>query len=166
MTVSTSARISHYNENRMSQRDLETLKALAHLMDDAVPLPGTRFRIGLDALIGLIPGIGDVAGGVTTAYALVVAQRIGAPPSVLLRIVWNVVIDTVLGSIPFVGDVFDAGFRANRRNAELLERYALSPAKTRRSSKLFLMLMLLLVFVLVAGGVYVSYLLVRAIIRG
>src|SRR5262245_40268982 len=133
----------------MSQRDLETLKALAHLMDDAVPVPGTKFRVGLDALIGLIPGIGDVAGGVTTAYALVVAQRIGAPPSVLLRIVWNVVIDTVLGSIPFVGDVFDAGFRANRRNAVLLENYALAPDKTRRSSKLILILMLLLLVVVV-----------------
>ena len=101
----------------------------------------------------------------TTAYALVVAQRLGASPSILLRIVWNVVVDTVLGSIPLLGNVFDAGFRANRRNAELLERYAISPEKTRRSSKLILLLMLLLVVTVVAGGVYVSFLIVRWFFR-
>jgi hypothetical protein len=145
----------------MSERHLKNLRALARIMDDAVAVPGTRFRIGLDALIGLVPGAGDVAGGVTTAYALVVAQRLGAPPAVLLRILWNVVIDTVFGSVPFLGDIFDAGFRANRRNAELLERYARSPEKTRRSSMVVLILMLLALMLIVAAGVYVSYRMVR-----
>src|SRR5215207_1034330 len=114
--------------------DLKTLRTLARVMDDAVVIPGTRFRIGLDALIGLIPGVGDLAGGVTTAYALLVAQRLGAPPTVLFRIVWNVLVDTIFGSIPLLGDLFDAGFRANRRNAQLLERYVAAPERTRRSS--------------------------------
>ena len=145
----------------MSERHLKNLRALARIMDDAVAVPGTKFRIGLDALIGLVPGVGDVAGGVTTAYAMVVAQRLGAPPAVLLRILWNVVIDTVFGSVPCLGDVFDAGFRANRRNAELLERYMLAPEKTRRSSMLVLILMLLALVLIVAAGVYFSYRMVR-----
>src|SRR5262245_1092937 len=134
-------------------------------MDDAVAIPGTKFRIGLDSLIGLVPGVGDAAGGVTTAYALLVAQRLGAPPSVLFRIVWNVLIDTLLGSIPFVGDVFDAGFRANRRNAQLLERYVESPQETRRASKLVLILMFVLLVAIVAGGIFISYLTLRWFIR-
>jgi hypothetical protein len=149
----------------MSERHMKNMRALARIMDDAVAIPGTRFRIGLDALIGLVPGVGDVAGGVTTAYALVIAQRLGAPPAVLLRILWNVVVDTVLGSIPFLGDVFDAGFRANRRNANLLEHYMRSPEKTRRSSLLLLIVLLLALIVIVAAGVYVSFLLVRWLLR-
>jgi hypothetical protein len=149
----------------MSERHLKNLRALARIMDDAVQIPGTRFRIGLDALIGLIPGIGDAAGGAATAYALVVAQRLGAPPAVLLRIVWNVVIDTVLGTIPFAGDVFDAGFRANRRNAELLERYVLAPKQTRRSSMLVLILLLLLLIAIVVAGAYLSFRIVRWLFR-
>ena len=145
----------------MSERHLKNLRALARIMDDAVEIPGTRFRVGLDALIGLVPGVGDVAGGVTTAYALVVAQRLGAPPAVLLRILWNVVIDTVFGSVPFLGDIFDASYRANRRNAQLLERYLLAPEKTRRSSMLVLILLLIALALIVAAGVYFSYRMVR-----
>ncbi|HSL72732.1 MAG TPA: DUF4112 domain-containing protein [Longimicrobiales bacterium] len=147
------------------RRELEGLRALARVMDDAVTIPGTRFRIGLDALIGLVPGLGDVAGGVTAAYALVVAQRLGAPRSVLLRMVGNVLVDAVVGAVPALGDVFDAAYRANRRNVQLLERFAVAPARTERSSKLFLGLVLALLALVLISGIMLAFVVTRAIGR-
>jgi hypothetical protein len=128
-------------------------------------VPGTNWRFGLDALVGLIPGMGDVAAGVAPSYTLVAAQRMGAPPAVLLRMVWNVLVDTVVGSVPFLGDLFDAGYKANLRNVRLLERYLAAPGTTRRASRAFLALLLALVALIVAGGLFLTYLLVRALLQ-
>ena len=142
---------------------LTTLRNLARVMDDAVRVPGTDFRIGLDAILGLFPGLGDVAGGLTTAYTIVAAQRMGAPKTVLLRMLWNVLVDTVIGSVPVLGDLFDAAFRANRRNVNLIEAYAAAPLQTERSSKGFVALLLVGLALIVIGGITVTYLLVRAL---
>ena len=93
---------------------------LATLLDSAVGIPGTRWRIGLDALIGLIPGIGDVVGLVFGAWFLVEGARAGAPPALLLRMAGNIALDALAGVIPVVGDVVDIAFKSNRRNARLL----------------------------------------------
>jgi hypothetical protein len=134
-------------------------------MDDAVRVPGTNIRVGLDALIGLVPGVGDVAGGAATAYTIMAAERMGAPKSVLVRMVLNVLIDTVVGSIPLLGDLFDIGFKANRRNVQLLEAFAVAPQQTQRASGAFVALMLVLVGLIVAAGLAVTFLLVRAILQ-
>src|SRR5690606_17510045 len=89
---------------------IKRLRALAWLMDNSIPLPG-GFRIGIDALIGLFPGIGDAIGAVISTYIINEARDMGAPRSVLLRMMSNVAIDTVIGAIPFAGDLFDAGFK-------------------------------------------------------
>lgn len=92
-------------------------------MDSALPVPGTRWRVGLDSLVGLIPGIGDAAGFAVSGYALLEARRLGAPTSLLLRMALNIAVDALVGAVPLLGDVFDAGFKANRRNLRLLERH-------------------------------------------
>lgn len=99
------------------------MEFLASLMDDRWSLPGTRIRLGLDALLGLIPGIGDLAGGAISAYLMAQAHRAGAPRRILWRMAGNVIVDTLLGSVPLLGDLFDVGFRANRRNLRLLQRH-------------------------------------------
>jgi hypothetical protein len=142
---------------------LTTLRNIARVMDDAVRIPGTNFRVGLDAILGLFPGVGDVAGGLTTAYTIVAAQRMGAPNSVLLRMLWNVLVDTVVGSVPVLGDLFDAAYRANRRNVDLVEAYASAPAQTERSSKAFVVVLMIGLVLIVIGGITVTYLLVRAL---
>src|SRR5688500_15915374 len=86
---------------------LRRLQALAWLLDNSIPLPG-GFRIGVDALLGLIPGIGDAMGALISAYIVNEARSMGASRSVLLRMMGNVLIETAIGSIPFAGDVFDA----------------------------------------------------------
>lgn len=101
----------------------ERLNRLAYLLDERFSIPGTNWRFGLDAIIGLIPGLGDLVTSAISAYIVSEAHRLGASRVMLLRMSWNVILDTLLGSIPLAGDVFDIGWKANRRNVNLLMRH-------------------------------------------
>lgn len=101
----------------------ERLNRLAYLLDERFSIPGTNWRFGLDAIIGLIPGLGDLVTSAISAYIVSEAHHLGASRVMLLRMSWNVVLDTLLGSIPLAGDVFDAGWKANRRNVNLLMQH-------------------------------------------
>ena len=112
-----------FNDRRSSARHerIARLDALATLLDTAFILPGTNVRFGIDALLGLVPGIGDV---ITTAMGLYLvheARQLGAPRYVIARMLGNVALDSVVGAVPLVGDVFDVMWRANRRNMRLLQ---------------------------------------------
>jgi hypothetical protein len=104
-------------------------------MDEAVQLPGTPFRIGLDGLLGLVPGVGDLAGGLFSSWFLVAAARFGAPPSVLARMGLNIGLDAVTGAVPLLGDLFDFAWKANRRNLALLEHHLADPRGAQRASR-------------------------------
>jgi hypothetical protein len=141
------------------------LGRIAWLLDSSIPLPGMRFRIGIDAIIGLIPGVGDLLGVLLSSYIVREAARVGAPPSVLIRMAWNVAIEGVVGMIPFLGDVFDAAWKANQRNVALLEAHLDRPRQARRSSRAFvavLMIALVGLLVLVGAG---GYFILRAIVN-
>jgi hypothetical protein len=112
------------------------LKQLAWLLDSSIPIPGTRFTVGIEALIGLFPFIGDLVGVLLSSYILGEAARLGAPKSVLLRMSANVALEGVVGIVPLAGDVFDAAFKANQRNVRLLEAWLEEPRRTVRSSRL------------------------------
>ena len=105
---------------------LKRVRLLSRLLDEQFRIPGTRYRVGLDGLLGLIPGVGDAAGALLSAYILYEAMRLGAPSTVLLRMVANIGIDTVGGAIPVVGDIFDIAWKANKKNAALLHAYLAS----------------------------------------
>mgnify|MGYP000940892616 CR=1 FL=1 len=92
-------------------------------MDSALTIPGVNIRFGLDATLGLIPAIGDMIAGAIAAWFVFEARRLGAPPLLIARMVANVVVDTVFGAVPFVGDAFDVAFKANMRNVALLRRH-------------------------------------------
>lgn len=107
---------------------------LVRLMDDGLRIPGTEIRLGLDAILGfLLPGVGDALGAVSTLSLFGLAVRRGVPYVVLLRMALNVAIDALVGAIPLLGDVFDVGFKANRRNLQLIERSATAPDKPQES---------------------------------
>ncbi len=110
-----------------------TLRRLSWLLDDALKLP-LGFRMGLDALIGFVPGLGDLVGGAASIYGLAVAWKLGAPPIVLTRMVMNASIDALLGSIPFLGDLWDIGFASHRRNLAILEGWLARPDQIKRRS--------------------------------
>ena len=106
---------------RSRRERIARLDALATLLDTAFILPGINVRFGLDALIGLVPGIGDV---ITTAMSLYIvheARQLGAPRHVLVRMLANVALDGIVGAVPLVGDAFDVMWRSNRRNMRLLQ---------------------------------------------
>lgn len=114
---------------------------LVGLSDDGLRVPGTRVRLGLDAVLGtLLPGAGDALGGVTAAMLMYVAWRRGAPPPLIYKMLGNAALDIGLGSVPIVGDVFDVGFHANRRNLDLLEAFLKQRTKPSRASRLTLIL--------------------------
>lgn len=130
-----------------ARRTREQVDTLAWLLDNAIRLPG-GFRIGIDALIGLVPFLGDAAGVVLSAFIVRQAARLGAPRSLLLRMAMNVAIEGLVGMIPFAGDVFDAAWKANQRNARLLGGYLDNPARVAKSSRFFVggLLLVLVLF--------------------
>lgn len=133
--------MAHDEPRALTSRDpaaLNQLRLIARLWDELIRLPVIGRRIGLDALVGLVPGVGDVAAALVASWALVVANRLGAPPSILVRMLGNIAIDTVFGAIPLIGDLFDIGWRAQRRNVNLLERWLDTPHTVQRSSRAIL----------------------------
>jgi hypothetical protein len=116
-------RRSAFAPQRSRAERIARLDALASLLDTAFVLPGTQVRFGLDALIGLVPGIGDAITMAMSLYIVHEARQLGAPGHVLLRMLANVAFDGVIGAVPLVGDAFDVMWRANRRNMALLQRW-------------------------------------------
>lgn len=107
---------------RRSARARTRVHRLARLMDSSIRLPG-GFRIGVDGLIGLVPVVGDLAAAGAAFYIVAQAARAGVPPPVLARMVLNIALDAVVGAVPVIGDVFDVAFKANLRNARLMDTY-------------------------------------------
>ena len=142
---------------------LARARALTRLLDSAATIPGTGIRFGLDPILGLVPGLGDVAGAALAGYLVLLAQRLGAPRAVVLRMLANVAMDTAGGTIPLVGDAFDVAFKSSSRNLALLERALERPTGTKRASKLLVAATLVGLALLVVAGLAVAVLVIRAI---
>ena len=143
---------------------LERLRRLGYLLDNSIPIPGTRFRIGLETIVGLVPGLGDLVGGGFSAWIILQAARLGAPASLLARMGWNLLVDTAVGAIPLLGDLFDAGFKANLRNLALLEGHVQGPTASRRASRKFVAVLALLLVLLLVGAATLAVFLVQLIL--
>ena len=109
--------------------DDENLDLLSHVLDDCFRIPGTSFRFGVYGIIGLIPGIGDILGGIASCLIVLAAWFRGVQYVTLARMVVNVALEIVIGSIPFIGDMFDIVWKANRRNYALLKRSLAQPRR-------------------------------------
>jgi hypothetical protein len=105
---------------------LERVARLAYWLDDRFRIPGTRMRMGLDGLLGLIPGIGDTATSLVAAYIVLEAARLGVPKRTLARMIANVGVDFIVGLVPLLGDLGDFAWKANRRNARMLHDHLLA----------------------------------------
>ena len=113
------------------EESVARLEALGRLMDGAFVLPGTNIRLGLDAIIGLVPVAGDVISGLVSSYLIWEARQLGAPRWLIARMMANMLLDTTVGAIPVVGDAFDLVFRANMKNMALLRRHMAKRGLTR-----------------------------------
>jgi hypothetical protein len=132
-------------------------------MDDLLRVPGTKLRFGLDPIIGLVPGIGDVTSAIISAFAFVHAARSGVPKILLARMAMNILINELVGIIPGVGDAFSFWFKSNARNYDLLRRYSAAPSRSRRGDWIFVITVLSLLFVIICAGFVVTFLVLQAI---
>jgi hypothetical protein len=131
-------------------------RAIAHWLDDAFRIPGTRLHFGLDPLIGLIPGMGDILGGLLSSYIVVEALRTKAPRALLVRMLANLGVDMVLAAVPVAGDLFDAGWKANSRNLRLLRQHLEHPDEAQVASRAFVALLIVGVVLIVVGTAVMS----------
>ncbi|MBE9047546.1 DUF4112 domain-containing protein [Pleurocapsales cyanobacterium LEGE 10410] len=110
--------------NKIQQlKNLRRIRKIAKLLDTAIGIPGTKFRIGLDPILGLLPGGGDLITAGISAYMIYLATRFGLEKSEISQMVKNVALETAVGFVPIAGDIFDAYFKANIRNLEILEKH-------------------------------------------
>ena len=140
--------------------NLDGLRRWANLLDNAFRIPGTRIRFGLDAIIGLVPGVGDLSAPVFAAVILVTGFKLRLPAIVQARMVVNATIDMVLGLVPLLGDLADIAWKANLRNLALLERHAQRGVPPSRSDYVFVIVFVIaLAFVALAPVVVLAYVL-------
>jgi hypothetical protein len=153
-------------EEKQKRAQLEPLfKWLALVMDQFLRLPGTKFRFGLDPIIGLIPGIGDTASAIISALSLIYAARCGLPKVLLARMSLNILLNEIIGIIPGIGDAFSFWFKSNVRNYDLLQRHVAAPARSRKSDWIFVAVVLGLLFVIVCSGLLVSLFVLQELFR-
>jgi hypothetical protein len=142
---------------------LRRLDSLSYLLDNSIRVPGTNARFGADALIGLVPGFGDAAGALMSAYIVVQAARLGAPVSSLMRMLLNVGIEALFGAVPFLGDLFDAAFKANARNVALLRSELERPGSTRKSSTAVVLAVVVALIAILGGIGFVAFMVLRTV---
>jgi len=130
-------------------------------LDSVFKIPGIRVQFGIDALLGLLPGVGDTASALASVYILQAATRLGIPRITIARMTLNIIIDLLVGAIPIIGDLFDVYWKANRQNVELLNRHfkanPTSGRKLKRSDTLFVMGMIGLIGAILIASVTAAY---------
>jgi hypothetical protein len=144
---------------------LRHLRRFAHWMDDGIRLPGIALRVGLDPIIGLVPGVGDAAGAILALWILVEAARLRASRATLVRIFYNIAVDALGGATPLLGDIFDVVWKANLRNVALLERHLADPARAGKADRRFVALLCGAVLVLCGALAVAGALLVATLIH-
>jgi hypothetical protein len=153
-------------EEQQQRSELEPLfRWLALIMDNFLRVPGTKFRFGLDPLMGLLPGIGDTGSAIISALALLAAARRGLPKILLARMSLNILINEAVGIIPIVGDAFSFWFKSNARNYEILKRQTAAPRRSTKSDWIFVALVLAALLVILVVSFAVSFWLLYGIAK-
>lgn len=138
---------------------LARVRSISHILDNAIPIPGTPYRFGIDPILGLIPGGGDMVTAVLSVYILWEAARLGVPKATLTRMFSNLIFDAVAGTIPVAGDFFDATWKANRKNVALLEAHLGSPQPHKKANTAFVVLLIVgFLLVVIAIGALTAFL--------
>ncbi|HSJ01979.1 MAG: DUF4112 domain-containing protein [Verrucomicrobium sp.] len=142
----------------------EISRIIARIMDDFIRIPGTNFRIGLDPIIGLVPGVGDLLASSVGLVLITEGLRNGLPMSALIRMATNILLNDAIGTIPGIGDLFSAWFKSNKRNLKLLNRWKSGDrAAVKRSSNFFLVGFILVWITLLGFWIFLWYMVARAL---
>lgn len=143
---------------------IQRLRKLSRLLDNAIAIPGTKFRIGLDPILGLLPGVGDFVGTALSAYIVFEAARLGLPRETLGKMVFNVLLESIVGAVPVLGDLFDFAWKANTQNLELLETHLNLPKENEKANRWFIFLLLAGLLIVGIGLLTFSVLVIRLLI--
>jgi hypothetical protein len=143
---------------------LEHLRSLSVLWDESLRIPGTNFRVGLEAIIGFLPFGGDAIGILLSCYILFHAVQFRLPQSILLRMALNILIDGVIGTVPIIGDLFDSTWKANTRNVNLLENHLQDSRSSRSANRRFIILLGAGVFVVMLMLALISVMLIKLLL--
>ncbi|MEG4533534.1 DUF4112 domain-containing protein [Microcoleus sp. D2_18a_D3] len=144
---------------------LRRLRRISHLLDNAIPIPGTKYRIGLDPILGLIPGGGDLISSIFAGYVVFKSAQMGVPQETLVKMATNIVFDTVAGTVPVAGDLLDVAWKANVKNIELLDAHLGSPEQGKKADWLFVAALLLGLMLIVGGVIFLSVMLFSWVFR-
>ncbi len=151
--------------NNSHVASLRRLRRISHLLDNAIAIPGTKYRIGLDPILGLIPGGGDLIGSVFAGYVVFKSAQMGVPQETLVKMAANIVFDTVAGTVPVAGDLLDVAWKANVKNIELLDAHLGSPEPGKKADWLFVAALLLGLMLIVGGVIFLSVMLFGWVFR-
>lgn len=143
---------------------LNRLRKFSRLLDNAVGIPGTKVRIGLDPILGLIPGAGDFLGTALSAYLVVEAARLGVPKETLVKMVSNIVLESAVGTIPVIGDLFDVAWKANTKNFELVEAHLNISQPLEKKNTWFIFILVAGLFIFSIGILAISFFILKLLI--
>ena len=141
---------------------------IALLMDNLIRVPGTQFRIGIDPLIGLIPGLGDTGSAMVSALALIQAARQGVPKIVLARMATNILLNELIGIVPGIGDAFSFWFKSNARNHALIKKHMAAGGPARKSGRgdwIFVLGVLVALVLIVSAGIFISLFVLQQLLQ-
>lgn len=144
---------------------LQRLRRLSRLLDSAIAIPGTNFRVGLDPILGLIPGVGDFVGTALSAYIVIEAARLGLPRDAVGKMVLNILLESLVGTIPVVGDWFDFAWKANVKNIALMEAHLSVAQESKQANRWFIFLLVAGLSIIGIGLVACSVLVMRLLLN-
>jgi hypothetical protein len=144
----------------------ESLETLSTYLDGLFRVPGTGWKFGLDALIGLVPNVGDMATSLLSFYILIAGARYGVPKITLLRMAFNIGLDYVVGAIPFVGDAFDFVWKANKQNMDLIRTRGAGKGQGTTGDYVFVIAIILILIAILVGSILVSLFILSAVFKG
>ncbi len=164
--IETRSRYAMAKDERKQIELEESLESLSRYLDNWVKIPVVGWRFGLDALIGLIPNVGDMATSLASFYILVAGVRYGVPKITLLRMAFNIGLDYVIGAIPFIGDAFDFIWKANKQNIDLIKERGTGKGTGTTGDYIFVFGMILLLIGILAASIFVSLYILGLIFAG
>lgn len=158
------SRLDLAKEERKKVELEENLEALSRYLDDFVKIPVVGWRFGLDAIIGLVPNVGDALTSLASFYILIAGVRYGVPKITLLRMAFNIGLDYLVGAIPLVGDAFDFVWKANRQNINLIRQRAAGKNKGTLGDYIFVFSIILLLIAILVGSILASLYILMALV--
>lgn len=153
---------------RLAPKKVQQLHRLAFVLDNSISIPGTKLRFGLDPILGLLGiagGSGDVVGGAVGAYIIYQSAQMGIPKEVVWQMVINVLLDSLIGLVPVLGDLLDFSWKANTRNMTLLDQNLSTLPTTKKGNPLFVFGITLLTVLIVLGCAFLTLLLLKLILQ-